>query len=69
MQLPIYVKSPNNNSKWQMGFNSAFRGLKPGFSSLVLKRAALEERTGVAYCIYVFRVAQKIYVVSGLIRN
>jgi hypothetical protein len=27
---PIKVKSPNNISKWQMGFNSAFKGLKPG---------------------------------------
>jgi hypothetical protein len=26
---PINVKSPNNISKWQMGFNSAFKGLKP----------------------------------------
>jgi hypothetical protein len=24
---PINVKSPNNISKWQMGFNSAFKGL------------------------------------------
>jgi hypothetical protein len=28
MHLPIKVKSPNNISKWQMGFNSAFKGLK-----------------------------------------
>jgi hypothetical protein len=28
MNLPINVKSPNNISKWQMGFNSAFKGLK-----------------------------------------
>jgi hypothetical protein len=27
MQVPINVKSPNNISKWQMGFNSAFKGL------------------------------------------
>jgi hypothetical protein len=27
MHLPINVKSPNNISKWQMGFNSAFKGL------------------------------------------
>jgi hypothetical protein len=27
MQGPINVKSPNNTSKWQMGFNSAFKGL------------------------------------------
>jgi hypothetical protein len=26
---PINVKSPNNTSKWQMGFNSAFKGLNP----------------------------------------
>jgi hypothetical protein len=24
------VKSPNNTSKWQMGFNSAFKGLRMG---------------------------------------
>jgi hypothetical protein len=27
MHLPINVKSPNNTSKWQMGFNSVFEGL------------------------------------------
>jgi hypothetical protein len=27
MHLPINVKSLHNNSKWQMGFNSAFKGL------------------------------------------
>jgi len=29
MHGPINVKSPNNTSKWQMEFNSAFKGLKP----------------------------------------
>jgi hypothetical protein len=27
MHGPINIKSPNNISKWQMGFNSAFKGL------------------------------------------
>jgi hypothetical protein len=27
MYVLINVKSPNNISKWQMGFNSAFKGL------------------------------------------
>ena len=27
MHGPINVKSPNNISEWQMGFNSAFTGL------------------------------------------
>jgi len=27
MHGPINVTSPNNTSKWQMGFNSAFKGL------------------------------------------
>jgi hypothetical protein len=27
MHVPINVKSPNNISKWQVGFNSAFKGL------------------------------------------
>jgi hypothetical protein len=30
---PINVKSPNNTSKWQMGFNSAFKGLIISYSS------------------------------------
>ena len=30
MHGPINVKSPNNTSKWQMGFNSAFKGLNAG---------------------------------------
>jgi hypothetical protein len=30
MHVPINVKSPNNISKWQMGFNSAFKGLNSG---------------------------------------
>jgi hypothetical protein len=28
MHGPIKVKSLNNTSKWQMGFNSAFKGLR-----------------------------------------
>jgi hypothetical protein len=27
MHVLMNVKSPNNISKWQMGFNSAFKGL------------------------------------------
>jgi len=27
MHGPMNVKSPNNISEWQMGFNSAFKGL------------------------------------------
>jgi hypothetical protein len=34
MHVPINVKSLNNTSKWQMGFNSAFKGLK-GFGFYV----------------------------------
>jgi hypothetical protein len=30
MHGPINVKSPNNTSKWQMGFNSAFKELREG---------------------------------------
>jgi hypothetical protein len=34
MHVPINVKSPNNTSKWQMGFNSAFKGLKERVNSV-----------------------------------
>jgi hypothetical protein len=30
MHVLINVKSPNNISKWQIGFNSAFKGLTHG---------------------------------------
>jgi len=33
MHGPINVKSPNNISEWQMGFNSAFKGLSDWFYS------------------------------------
>jgi hypothetical protein len=33
MHVPINVKSPNNISKWQMGFNSAFKGLRANGSA------------------------------------
>jgi hypothetical protein len=30
MHGPINVKSPNNIGKWQIGFNTAFKGLNDG---------------------------------------
>jgi hypothetical protein len=36
MHGPINVKSPNNTSKWQVGFNSAFKGLRIGTNGEVL---------------------------------
>jgi hypothetical protein len=35
MHGPINVKSPNNTSKLQMGFNSAFKGLTEADAALV----------------------------------
>jgi hypothetical protein len=34
MHVLINVKSPNNISKWQMGFNSAFKGLIRQFNGI-----------------------------------
>jgi hypothetical protein len=42
MHGPINVKSPNNTSKWQMGFNSAFKGLKPILSLQDVKKCMAE---------------------------
>jgi hypothetical protein len=36
MHLPINLKSPNNISKWQMEFNSAFKGLTLWFPGMLL---------------------------------
>ena len=38
MHGPINVKSPNNTSKWQMGFNSAFKGLSSQSYKIPRKR-------------------------------
>jgi hypothetical protein len=38
MHGPINVKSPKNTSKWQMGFNSAFKGLTVKVTHLVFFR-------------------------------
>jgi hypothetical protein len=35
MDGPINVKYPNNTSKWQMGFNSEFKGLINVIGSLM----------------------------------
>jgi hypothetical protein len=37
MHGPINVKSPNNTSKWHMGFNSAFKGLT-SFDIIIISR-------------------------------
>jgi hypothetical protein len=44
MHGPIKVKSPNNTRKWQMGFNSAFKGLILVFSLNTLAMRADEKR-------------------------
>jgi hypothetical protein len=44
MHVPINVKSPNNTSKWQMGFNSAFKMLM----SCEKHPEALQSKSGTA---------------------
>jgi hypothetical protein len=45
MHGPINVKSPNNTSKWQIGFNSAFKGLSSVLRTLLCIRSLeLKER-------------------------
>jgi hypothetical protein len=46
MHEPINVKSPNNTSKWQMGFNSAFKGLSYYYK-------AYQKIDVVCVCVYV----------------
>jgi hypothetical protein len=60
MHGPINVKSPNNISKWQMGFNSAFKGLNPICHLLIL----LGDLTFMGPCIlsifqYIFNKMQR----------
>jgi len=47
MHGPINVKSPNNTRKWEMGFNSAFKGLIMLTEAELLVRTALSvDNTG-----------------------
>jgi hypothetical protein len=41
MHGPINFKSPNNTSKWQMGFNSVFKGLMNFFPAAVMCRGLI----------------------------
>jgi hypothetical protein len=55
MHVPINVKSPNNISKWQMGFNSAFKRLIGRLSLDLLQdcikpRRSLNNVAGVQSC-------------------
>jgi hypothetical protein len=44
MHGPINVKSPNNTSKWQMGFNSAFKGLRNTIHAVKVNVILLNKR-------------------------
>ena len=41
---PINVRSPNNTSKWQMGFNSVFKGLSENCNYNKLSRVISKVR-------------------------
>jgi hypothetical protein len=43
MHGPMNVKFPNNTSKWQMEFNSAFKGLK--YSVLIFVEKNIQNET------------------------
>jgi hypothetical protein len=46
MHGPIKFKSPHNSSKWQMGFNSALKGIREEHMLRVLKNRVLRKITG-----------------------
>jgi flagellar biosynthesis protein FliQ len=50
MHGPINVKTPNNTSKWQMGFNSAFKGLTNKLLLLRLQRCAPAQLNDGQWC-------------------
>ena len=55
MHGPINVKSPNNTSKWQMGFNSAFKGLNTELNPICHLLALL----GAHHILHVSRIRVK----------
>ena len=54
MHGPINVKSPNNISEWQMGFNSEFKGLSISFSGMYATRLAHTVILGLTYPIKLY---------------
>jgi hypothetical protein len=61
MHGPINVKSPNNTSKWQMGFNSAFKGLTVKLVKIVRPLQAND-----AECIWLPFKTEDIYTITTL---
>jgi hypothetical protein len=54
MHGPINVKSPNNTSKWQMGFNSAFKGLI--YERFKLERVGISNQS----LVYIYPIQPKL---------
>jgi hypothetical protein len=55
MHLPINVISPNNIRKWQMGFNSALKGL------ILLREVFLVRRFCTFLCIFSYFIGSAAY--------
>jgi hypothetical protein len=51
MHVHINVKSPNNISKWQVGFNSAFKGLRASYFTLHIEYVAC---VCLCVCVYIY---------------
>jgi hypothetical protein len=56
MHGPINVKAPNNTSKWQMGFNSAFKGLTSHIQIFEVTNFGFVNKTLSDFLLYQVRV-------------
>jgi hypothetical protein len=57
MHVPINVKSPNNISKWQMGFNLVFKELKVNLNFGIRKNSSGEIGTAWGSVVVVKKLA------------
>jgi hypothetical protein len=58
------LRAPNNASKWQMGFNSEFKGFNDPYSSPDIIQAIKSRRIGWAVHVACMAVSRGVYRVS-----
>jgi hypothetical protein len=60
MHGPIKIRSPDNTSKWQMGFNSAFKGLNAELNPICHLLVLL----GAHHILHISRIKVKEYMIN-----
>jgi hypothetical protein len=66
MHGPINVKSPNNISEWQMGFNSAFKGLMKCATSSSMDVLSVQIFLNILFSVELYAAHQRLVFVATI---